>query len=186
MVVVILSLLILLVASWLMALPRKKNGWAHFVRSLMLLVGTAAPLVLAWVWYWPAESRPIVPIAVTAGAIILNAMALSLAATGWQAVLRRRYGVGEALDDSLFDPSLYFGGTPSSSSSSDDLMGCFIWLVLIVIAVLFLLGVILAGFVDAYLLPPEKARRSLRAALCFAYALPIQAASMWVLTLVLA
>jgi hypothetical protein len=85
--------------------------------------------VVVWIVEKPAGKIEILPGVLLVAAIVPNAAAASLAATGWQAVLFRQHGVEEALDLSLLEPSLYFPSYSSSNSSSDDLIGgaCFIW-----------------------------------------------------------
>lgn len=183
--VVVISLIVLIVASWLLALPHSKKGLTHVWRYLMLLVGALAPLAVVWILEKPAGKIEILPGVLLVAAIVPNAAAVSLAATGWQAALLRQHGVEEALDLTLLEPTLYFPSYSSAGSSSDDLIGgCLFYLVAAVISALFVLGVIVAGLFDAYLLPQPAStwRRSLRAALCFLYALPIMAGAVLVLS----
>jgi hypothetical protein len=179
---IILAVVILLTATFVLVLPRTKGCLPGLLRSLMLIVGAVTPIAL--LWRTPTGSVVVVIIAVLA-AIIPNVAATGLASLGWQTLLRREHGVEEGLG--VLDPDNYVltsGATSSSSSNGlDDLL---FFLALLLIGGLFIVGLLLAGVVEHYLLPAPDTpgKRFARVGLSFVYAIPLYVGVLFMLNLI--
>jgi hypothetical protein len=179
----ILAIVILLTATFILVLPRTKGCLPGLLRSLMLIVGAVAPIALSW--RQPTGSVVVVIIAVLA-AIIPNVAATGLASLGWQTLLRREHGVEEGLG--VLDPDNYVltSGATSSGSGSNSLDDLLFFLALLLIGGLFVVGLLLAGVVEHYLLPAPDApgKRLARVILSFVYAIPIYVGVLFALNLI--
>jgi hypothetical protein len=175
----------MLAAAFLIVLPRAKGCLAWLTRFPALLVGSIGPLVLMWPRPFPGEFH-LLSIIVALILLVVSVAALTLIALGWQVILNRTEGAEEALPISLFDPNLYFGGL-STLDSNASIDSCLLSLVVIAIGSLFILGLLLAGVVEHYLLPDVStaAKKTVRAILTFAYGIAIQAGIFFLLNSIL-
>lgn len=170
--IVIGSTVILFAAALLIAAPRKKEGClAQLARFVGLLIGIAAAVGAVVVLLEGRMSEPVrwLPLILT---LITGGCAVSLASLGWQTLLGRRHSIDKALDTALFNP---FDTTTSSSHSNglDDLLfSCGLFVLMAV----FMVGVLVAVFIEAYLLPKptSPARNAVYTALSWIYAVGVQ------------
>ncbi|MBI5668613.1 MAG: hypothetical protein HZC41_11455 [Chloroflexi bacterium] len=146
----LLTLPLLLLAGLMIVLPRGTGCLVSLARTGALLVGALAPLLLVWhLAGWPRAS--VISVALTVVALALNVAALTLISLGWQTLTSGSQDVVDAMPASLFDPNTYISNIGGSSTSADDL-GCM--LAGFVLGGLFLLGFIIGGFAEKYLMPP--------------------------------
>lgn len=173
-VIVIVSTVILFAAALLIAAPRKKDGClAQLTRLVGLLIGIAAA-VGAVVALLPGRiSEPVrwLPLIIT---LITGGCAVSLASLGWQTLLGRRHSIDKALDTALFNPFDMLSDTATSRSNGlDDLLfSCGLFILMGV----FMVGVLIAAAIEAYLLPKptSPARNAVYTALSWLYAVGVQ------------
>jgi hypothetical protein len=176
---------LMLAAAFLIVLPRSKGCLAWLTRFPALLAGSIGPLVLMWPRPFPSEFQ-LLNALVALVLLVVSVAALTLIALGWQVILNRNEGAEEALPISLFDPNLYFGGF-STLDSNASIDSCLVSLVVIAIGSLFILGLLLAGVVEHYLLPDAStaAKKALRVFLTFAYGIAIQVGIFFLLNSIL-
>lgn len=145
----VFTLPLLLLAGLMIVLPRGAGCLVSLARTGTLLVGALAPLLLLWIQAgWPRAS--VVSVALTVVALALNVAALTLVSLGWQTLTSRSQDVVDAMPTSLFDPNTYISNIGGSSTSADDL-GCM--LAGFALGGLFLLGFVIGGFAEKYLMP---------------------------------
>lgn len=183
MVPVIAGLIILLVCAFLIALPRKTKGClVEVLRPALGLAGAALPVVVLWLSGAPDG---IAGYAVAVAVFVLDLSAVTLAATGWQALLheRSREQLDEMMTDSLMNPFGMLEVPTGSSASSDDLIGgCLLFIVMVAANVLIVVGLLVAnGFKQLLPAPGPGLRRAARVTLGLAYGLLVFAggAALW-------
>jgi hypothetical protein len=181
----ILALVLMFAAGFVIVLPREKGCLAWLVRFPTLLVGSIGPLVLLWPKPLPTEFQ-LLPIVVALVLLVVSVAALTLVGLGWQVILRRTEGAEDALPVSLFDPNLYFGGA-TSMNTNDGLDSCLFAIVVIAIGALFILGLLLAGVIEHYILPgvSSTAKKAGRVVLAFAYGILLQVSVFFLLNNIL-
>lgn len=173
-VILIVSTVILFAAALLIAAPRKKDGClAQLTRLIGLLIGIAATVGAVVVLLQGRISEPVrwLPLIVT---LITGGCAVSLASLGWQTLLGRRHSIDKALDTALFNP--FDTMTTTSSGNSGGLDDLLFSCGLFVLMAVFMVGVLIAAFIEAYLLPKptSPARNAIYTALSWLYAVGVQ------------
>lgn len=141
----------------------------ELARYAGVLLGALAPVVILLAgqpFSWPLA------LAAVAG-VVLGSGAVTLAATGWLALLRRGPDPVDTqleVTGTLFDLTTYT--SMPLNAGPKDLDDCLGIALLLLIGGLFLLGIVAGGLVAERLLPAPTTtpRRLARGALCFAYA----------------
>jgi hypothetical protein len=171
----LLGLIMVLAMGLVMALPTQQKGClAEFIRPLALIVGSVAPVAL--MWEKPTSALGVVAIVM---AVILGASAVTLAATGLQALLRR----GGVVEEDVVSPllgglgsfvsmGLGQGSAPSQSLGCGDVIFA---VALVVLGALFILGLWLTNLLTRFAMPGTRTalRRAGRVLLSLAYALAV-------------
>jgi hypothetical protein len=176
---ILVPLVVFLMASLLMALPgtRSRGCLAYLVRLVGFMVGALSPLIILWQlssgggsplrWQFPGAILTYFVIIVC---IVLGGCAVTLAAAGWQILLRRGRGdFEEKIDLSWF-------GLPDFSSpmtSNLSLESCFGIVAFVLLGGLFWLGLILGSAIKDSLVRRLKGpgSRAIQTLLSFTFGL---------------
>jgi len=181
----IAALLVMVAAGFVIVLPRSKGCRAWLVRFPALVIGSVGPLFILWPRPFPDQLQ-VLTVIVALVLVVASVAALTLVGLGWQVILNRSEGAEAGLSVALFDPALYFGSM-TNLGANDSLDSCLFGLVVMAVGALFILGLLLAGFIEHYLLPGEStaSRKVVRAILSFAYGAAIVAGIYYLLNAVL-
>ncbi|MBL8155893.1 MAG: hypothetical protein JNM70_17065 [Anaerolineae bacterium] len=171
--IVIVSTVIVFAGALLIAAPRKKDGClAQLARFVGLLIGIAAAIGAVLLSLQGRISEPVrwLPLILT---LIVGGCAVSLASLGWQTLLGRRHSIDKALDTALFNP--FDTMTTNSSSGSNGLDDLLFSCGLFILMGVFMIGVLVAAFIEGYLLPKptSPARNVVYTALSWIYAVGV-------------
>lgn len=168
--IVMVSTVTLFAGALLIAAPRKKKGClAQLARFIGLLIGIAAAVGGVVILLQGRVSEPVrwLPLILT---LISGGCAVSLASLGWQTLFGRQHSIDKALDTALFNPFDMLSDTATSRSNGlDDLLfSCGLFILMAV----FMVGVLVAAFIEAYLLPKptSPARNAIYITLSWLYA----------------
>jgi hypothetical protein len=171
--ILIASTVILFAGALLIAAPPKKDGClAQLARFVGLLIGIAAAIGAVLLTLQGRITEPVrwLPLILS---LIVGGCAVSLASLGWQTLLGRRHSIDKALDTALFNPFDTLGSAHSTRSSGlDDLLfSCGLFILM----ALFMIGVLVAAFIESALLPKPSspARSAVYTALSWLYAVGI-------------
>jgi hypothetical protein len=181
----IAALIVMAAAGFAIVLPRSKGCRAWLVRFPALLIGSVGPLFILWPRPFPDQVQ-VLTVVVALVLVVASVAALTLVGLGWQVILNRSEGAEAGLSTALFDPALYFGGM-TNLSADDSIDSCFLGIAVLVVGALFILGLLLAGVIERYLLPGEdaSAKKVLRVILAFGYGAAIVVGIFYLLNTVL-
>jgi hypothetical protein len=176
---ILVPLVVFFAASLLMALPdtRLRGCMAYLLRLVGFMVGALSPLIILWQLSssgmsplrWQFPGAPFTYLAVIV-CIVLGGCAVTLAAAGWQILLKRGRGdFEEKIDLSWF-------GLPDFSSPTTSNLGfdsCVGIAAFVMLGGLFWLGLILGSAIKNSLVPRLKGsgRRAVQTLFSFTYGL---------------